>query len=205
VREALSARSGRGFDQPGRNRLWSVLASTVSRLVIAGLQRPGSVAAGLIMTGGAVAIMVNALGQQARHPSPIFSKAERSPAQREVAPAAAPVPPARPPAAAAPAPQPPLRTQARDPIGDMIRASEMTGSAPPARPLDARVEPQRITSAQRALAKLGYGPLKADGIYGQETRQAIERFEREHRLPVTGELNQRTVRELSSHSRIRVE
>jgi hypothetical protein len=182
------------------------LASTVSRLVIAGLQRPGSVLAGLIMTGGAMAIMINALGQQARHPSPIFAKAERSPAQRQTdaAPAMPPVPPARPPDAAA-APQPPARTQARDPIGDMIRASETTGTASPVRQAEAWVEPQRVTSAQRALAKLGYGPIKADGIFGQATRQAVERFERERRLPVTGELNQRTARELSSQSGIRVE
>jgi hypothetical protein len=207
VREALAARPGRGFDETGRNRLWSALASTVSRLVIAGLQRPGSVAAGLIMTGGAVAIMVNALGQQARHPSPIFAKAERIPAHRqtEAAPAA-PVPPARPPAAAAPPPpQPPARTPVRDQIGEMIRASETTGSASQIRQADARVEPQRVTSAQRALAKLGYGPIKADGVFGQATRQAVERFERERRLPVTGELNQRTARELSSQSGIRVE
>ena len=208
MREALAPRSGRGSEATGRTRLWSALASTVSRLVIAGLQRPGSVAAGLIMTGGAVAIMVNALGQQARHPSPIFAKAERSPGYRqtEAAPAIAPVPPARPAAVAAPpSPQPPARTQVRDQIGEMIRASETTGSATQARQAEAPAEPQRVTSAQRALARLGYGPIKADGVFGPATRQAIERFERERRLPVTGEINQRTARELSSQSGIRVE
>ena len=211
MRQALAARQGRDFEETGRSRLWSALVSTVSRWVIAGLQRPGSVAAGLIMTGGAMAIMINALGQQARHPSPIFGKAERTPAHRqtEIAPAVAPVPPARPPAVAAPppqpSPQPPARTQGRDQIGEMIRASETTGSAPPqTRQADTRGEPQRVTSAQRALAKLGYG-IKADGVFGQATRQAIERFERERRLPVTGEINQRTARELSSQSGIRVE
>ena len=68
------------------------------------------------------------------------------------------------------------------------------------------MEPQRqVASAQRALQKLGYGPLKADGIFGQGTRQAIERFERDRRLTPTGELGPRTVRELSAQSDIRVE
>jgi peptidoglycan hydrolase-like protein with peptidoglycan-binding domain len=69
-----------------------------------------------------------------------------------------------------------------------------------------RAEPQRhVASAQRALLKLGYGPLKTDGIFGQETRQAIARFERDRRLTQTGELGPRTVRELSAQSGIRVE
>jgi peptidoglycan hydrolase-like protein with peptidoglycan-binding domain len=40
---------------------------------------------------------------------------------------------------------------------------------------------------------------------GTGTRQAIERFEQDKRLPVTGEFNARTVRELSSASGIAVQ
>jgi peptidoglycan hydrolase-like protein with peptidoglycan-binding domain len=116
-----------------------------------------------------------------------------------------PVPPTRPPSVDAPAALP--RSTGRDAIADLIRGSETTGSAPPpARPAETGTEPQRlVASAQRALVKLGYGPLKTDGIFGQETRQAIARFERDRRLTPTGELGPRTLRELSAQSSIRVE
>ena len=62
-----------------------------------------------------------------------------------------------------------------------------------------------IAAGQRALVKLGYGPMKADGVMGPGTRQSIERFERERQLPVTGEFSGRTARELSALSGIPVE
>jgi peptidoglycan hydrolase-like protein with peptidoglycan-binding domain len=62
-----------------------------------------------------------------------------------------------------------------------------------------------VAAGQRALAKLGYGSTKVDGILGPETRLAVERFERERRLPVTGELGDRTARELSALTGIPVE
>jgi peptidoglycan hydrolase-like protein with peptidoglycan-binding domain len=40
---------------------------------------------------------------------------------------------------------------------------------------------------------------------GSGTRQAIERFEQDRRLPVTGEFNARTVRELTTASGITVQ
>ncbi len=61
-----------------------------------------------------------------------------------------------------------------------------------------------VLAGQRALAKLGYG-VKADGIMGAGTRQAIERFEQDRRLPVTGEFGARTARELSAASGITVQ
>jgi peptidoglycan hydrolase-like protein with peptidoglycan-binding domain len=122
------------------------------------------------------------------------------------------VPPTRPPsvtttATIPPAPAPAARPAARDPIADLIRSADTTGSASPtSRPAEARPEQQGpIASAQRALQKLGYGQIKVDGIFGQETRQALERFERDRRLIPTGELGPRTARELSAASGIRVE
>jgi hypothetical protein len=104
-------------------------------------------------------------------------------------------PPATPATPARPAPD-------RDPIGDLIRSSE--APIPPA-PVG-RPEPQRIVAAgQRALAKLGYGALKVDGLMGPGTRQAIERFERDRRLPITGELGPRTARELAAQAGVPVE
>jgi hypothetical protein len=175
------------------------------------VQRPGLVAGGLAISAAAAAIIVNALSfQSARHPAPFFAKTERGSASGhggDPAPVAPPIPPTRPSSVGAtPALQTAPRIAARDPIADLIR-SETTGSAPQAaRPAEAKTEPQRhVAQAQRALAKLGYGPLKTDGVFGQETRQAIARFERDRRLTQTGELGARTVRELSAQSGIRVE
>jgi peptidoglycan hydrolase-like protein with peptidoglycan-binding domain len=47
------------------------------------------------------------------------------------------------------------------------------------------------------LSEFGYGPVAATGVYGPETRAAIERFERDRRLPVTGQVSDKLVRELS--------
>jgi hypothetical protein len=181
------------------------LSSRVGRLLAAGLQRPGTLIGGLAMAVAAGAIVVNALSfQSARHPSPFFGKGDGAPtSSREPSPVTPPVPPVRPPVTSTAAlPQGPARGQSRDPIADLIRGTETTGSAPMAM----RPDPQRqIAAAQRALVKLGYGQLKVDGVFGQDTRQAIERFERDRRLIPTGELGPRTARELSAQSGIRVE
>jgi hypothetical protein len=88
----------------------------------------------------------------------------------------------------------------RDAIGELIRAGE-----PGLRPIANVGDPGRVAAAQRALIKLGYGPLKPDGVMGLGTRQALERFEKDRRLPVTGELAARTVRDLAAQSGIAVE
>jgi peptidoglycan hydrolase-like protein with peptidoglycan-binding domain len=60
------------------------------------------------------------------------------------------------------------------------------------------LEPSNRTAAvQRALAEFGYGQIKPTGTIGPETRAAIEKFERERRLPVTGQISERLTRELS--------
>ena len=78
------------------------------------------------------------------------------------------------PAAAAPSPT------ATDPIAKLIAPSK------------------RIVAIQRALADFGYGQIKTTGVYDPETRSAIEKFERDHRLPVTGQISDRLVRELAA-------
>ena len=57
-----------------------------------------------------------------------------------------------------------------------------------------------MIQAQKALSKLGYGPLKADGLMGATTRAAIEKFERDRKLPVKGEAAGRTLRELAARA-----
>lgn len=54
-----------------------------------------------------------------------------------------------------------------------------------------------VIRVQRALAKLGYGPLKDDGLMGPGTKAAIEKFERDRKLPVKGEAAGPTLRALT--------
>lgn len=176
-------------------------------------RRFGLVAAVGLAGAGGVAVCVNALSLQAgRHPAPIFSAAEpvrpvRVQPPAEAAKAAAPAPLASiaaqtgsitappvtvptPPRRAADAAPP--RAAARDAIGDMIRA---TDPAAPAGRAD-----RSVAFAQRALTKLGYGQIKADGVMGTGTKAAIERFERDQKLAVTGEASGRTLRDLAQRS-----
>ncbi len=57
---------------------------------------------------------------------------------------------------------------------------------------------KRLQAIQRALAEFGYGQIKPTGLFDAETRTAIEKFERDHHLPVTGEISERFVRELAA-------
>ena len=89
----------------------------------------------------------------------------------------------------------------RDPIAELI----MNGDARPPAPVG-QTDTKRITlSAQKALAKLGYGPVKNEGRLDDSTRNAIERFEKDRKLPVTRELSPRTQRELAAASGLRIE
>jgi len=56
----------------------------------------------------------------------------------------------------------------------------------------------RVIALQRALAEYGYGQIKATGIIDGDTRTAIEKFERERKLPITGQATDRVVRELAA-------
>jgi peptidoglycan hydrolase-like protein with peptidoglycan-binding domain len=56
----------------------------------------------------------------------------------------------------------------------------------------------KVMSVQRALSSYGYGQIKPTGVYDPETRAAIERFERERKMPVTGRVSDRLTRELTA-------
>ena len=177
------------------------------------MRRPGLVLLTLAVLGGGGLFGWNALTQQTgKHPAPLFGKAvdvppPMPPRRAEATPA--PIPAPRPEIATAslqtasidsmPAARP---APAGDTIGALIRASD--GTARQGEPGKA-AEGARVLTAQRALAKLGYGPIKADGIFGGTTRQALQRFEKDRNLPVTGELAPRTLKQLASASGIRVE
>ena len=79
-------------------------------------------------------------------------------------------------------------------------------SAAAARPTPARAEvaverpapSKRVIALQRALAEYGYGQIRPSGIIDPETQAAIEKFERERKLPITGLASDRVVRELAA-------
>lgn len=48
---------------------------------------------------------------------------------------------------------------------------------------------KRLGRIQKLLSDLGYGPLSADGVMGQNTSAAIRRFQLDRGLPITGELS----------------
>ena len=56
----------------------------------------------------------------------------------------------------------------------------------------------KLMAVQRALSKLGYGPVASDGKMGAATRTALQEFERDRKLPVTGEPNPQTLRQLQA-------
>lgn len=67
--------------------------------------------------------------------------------------------------------------------------------APTPAPLTGR---QQVLAVQRALSDFGYGQIKANGVLDADTKAAIERFERERKMPVSGRISEALLRELGS-------
>jgi hypothetical protein len=120
---------------------------------------------------------------------------------------------------ASPMPRPrPAEAEMRpgDPLGNLVRSTSMP--AAPAAPASSTPRPpapipqggtakgdavagqiassSRVAAVQRALTDYGYGQLKATGTVGADTQAAIQKFERERKLPLTGQVSERLVREL---------
>ena len=51
-----------------------------------------------------------------------------------------------------------------------------------------------VTAVQNDLAKLGYYKATIDGLYGRTTRDAVARYQADHKLTVTGTLTTQTLR-----------
>nr|WP_249150311.1 peptidoglycan-binding domain-containing protein [Bradyrhizobium sp. JYMT SZCCT0180] len=88
-------------------------------------------------------------------------------------------------------------------------AAKPNGSAPSAAPHVVRppasipastqsAGARRVASVQRALTEYGYGQLKPTGAVGSDTQAAITKFERDRKLPVTGQMSDRLVKELTA-------
>ncbi len=137
-----------------------------------------------------LAIIINALFLQAgRHPAPMFTSTV-TPLQGSAAPkvaavateAVSPLPKPRPSEADAQTVEPP---RSDDPVGNLVRATSVPAAAS-----------SRVAAVQRALTEYGYGQIKPTGTIGADTQAAIERFERERKMPITGQMSDRLVREL---------
>jgi peptidoglycan hydrolase-like protein with peptidoglycan-binding domain len=88
-----------------------------------------------------------------------------------------------------------IAAQPGDPIAGLIRGTGVPPSPPN----------KRLMVVEQALASLGYGPIKIDGLMDEATRDAIERFERDRSLQETGAMSPRLVRELAAVSGLPLE
>ena len=186
------------------------------------LHSPKDMVAGLIAVAAICAIVANALFLQAgRHPSPMFGSVVTMPAPQAAV--ANPLPRPRPvelaakPVEAEPAESKPVdargadaRTtdaKSNDAMTNLVAKSTgapVTATAGVMRPPASipTVAPQtagarRVAGVQRALTQYGYGQLKPTGVVGADTQAAISKFERDRKLPVTGQMSDRLVRELT--------
>jgi hypothetical protein len=63
-------------------------------------------------------------------------------------------------------------------------------------------QPRFIREAQRALDELGFRPGPVDGVVGRRTRDALARYQRSQKIPVTGHLDTETMVRLDIHERV---
>ena len=182
------------------------------------LRSPKDMLAGAVAFAAISAIIANALFLQAgRHPSPMFGSVVAIPAA-ELAPAN-PLPRPRPVEADSSLLEPklaepkPAEPKAADPLANLVKATSAAPVAPPTIvrppapiPASSRTETiansapisRRVAAVQRALTEYGYGQLKPTGTVGSDTQAAIQKFERERKLPMTGQMSDRLVRELTA-------
>jgi Putative peptidoglycan binding domain len=96
-------------------------------------------------------------------------------------------------------------SRANDPMANLVKATTSTPLPPPSNALRPPAPvpttgsiggAKHVAAVQRVLTEYGYAQLKPTGILGPDTKAAIEKFERERKLPVTGQVSDRLVREL---------
>jgi hypothetical protein len=175
------------------------------------LHSPKDVIAGALAFAVVTAIIANALFLQAgRHPAPMFGSVITMPAVASAP--ANPLPRPRPAEADAYQAEPrAAEPRPADPLANLVK----TNSPAPAVPASVLRPPapvpvsshsdvagisgaRRVAAVQRALTEYGYGQLKPTGVAGSDTQAAIQKFERARKLPVTGQVSDRLVRELTA-------
>ena len=189
------------------------------------LHSPKDMLAGALAVATIGAILINALFLQAgRHPSPMFGSVVTMPPPS----AAVVLPRPRPVELAARSAEPslfepkPIEIRSAEPKASEPKASDpKTGDPmtslvakstaapvtatpanvmrPPAPiPMAQSAGARRVAAVQRALTEYGYGQLKPTGAIGADTQAAITKFERDRKIPVTGQMSDRLVRELTA-------
>jgi peptidoglycan hydrolase-like protein with peptidoglycan-binding domain len=86
-----------------------------------------------------------------------------------------------------------------DPIAALLKTS--AASAPAEKPKD---DPKTVLATQHALLKLGY-VVAPNGTFGAATRTALQAFEREQHLPISGELSRKLLKQLSTESGVAID
>lgn len=171
-------RKRRNADRPFYARISSAGGALAFRMWAKATQRPVDSAAILLAVMASIVIIINALFlQSGSHPAPFFANPKPARVAGGEASRQSGSVPSRP-LATAVTPQP-VAVRHDDPIADLI------GPSP------------RIAAVQRVLSNYGYGQIKPSGMLDDATSAAIEKFERERRLPVTGEISDRLMRELA--------
>jgi hypothetical protein len=105
----------------------------------------------------------------------------------------------------------PAEPKSADPLTNLVKATSAAPVAPanvlrPPAPIPpsgradsiAGSGSRRVAAVQRALTEYGYGQLKPTGTVGSDTQAAIQKFERERKIPVTGQMSDRLVHELAA-------
>jgi peptidoglycan hydrolase-like protein with peptidoglycan-binding domain len=57
---------------------------------------------------------------------------------------------------------------------------------------------KRVIAVQQTLSEFGYGQIRPTGTLDPATRNAVAEFERNRKLPVTGQISERVTRELAA-------
>jgi len=177
------------------------------------LRNPKDMIAAAIAFAAVSAIIANALFLQAgRHPAPMFGTVTAMPAMA-LAPAN-PLPRPRPVEAdASQSEAKPAEPKAVDPLASLVKVTGAASAVPSNVPRPPALVPvsthsdaavisgagaRRVAAVQRALTEYGYGQLKPTGTVGSDTQAAIQKFERARKLPLTGQVSDRLVRELTA-------
>jgi hypothetical protein len=167
------------------------------------LRSPKDVIAGVMAFAAVSAIIANALFLQAgRHPAPMFGAVTTVPAVASAP--ANPLPRPRP--AEADAFEARMaESRAADLMANLVKTTSTVPTAVlrPPMPVQPSVHgdglnARRVAAVQRALTDYGYGQLKPTGILGSDTQSVIQKFERARKLPLTGQVSDRLVRELAT-------
>jgi hypothetical protein len=182
------------------------------------LHSPKDLLAGSLAFAAVSAIVANAMFMQAgHHPAPMFGsgttmpltspQANPLPRPRPVEADTAEVKPAEPRASETKA----AETKADDSVASVrptvpphAASGQSSRSPAPTPATSAHSDPvadlinatRRVVAVQRTLTEYGYGQLKPTGTVGTDTQAAIRKFEQARRMPVTGQMSDRLVREL---------